>query len=236
MEFSLIIPLWNEGKNVEPLIEMLVESRMFERGMKEVLLIDNGSTDETAKVVEKHTKNISWITVYNLDENLNYGGGVYYGITKSETDLVAYIPGDLQVSTKDLEKVWLAYKKQCKYYGDKIFVKGHRITREDPLQTQFVSHVYTFLANVILGLKIKDVNGLPKLFNKEILNHLPSPRAINFVFDTQLLLASRKLSWHIEEVEVTFHGRREGVSSWSGKRFKVYWETIKQIVSMRGFK
>lgn len=235
MQFSLIIPLWNEAKNISELTRMLIDSGLNEIGMGEVILVNNGSSDDTESVIKDCIHGHDWFTVHNLQENLNYGGGVYHGIINSKFDLVAYIPGDMQVSAKDLITVWNRYKVEEHQHGSSLFVKGHRTVREDPFQTQLVSHVYTFLANSVLGLRVKDVNGLPKLFDKKIIGHLPSPRAINFVFDTQLLLASRLQNWCIVEVPVTFHGRREGVSSWSGKRFQVYWTTFKQIISMRKF-
>lgn len=233
MQFSLIVPLWNEAKNLPALVAMLEASGLHENGMAEAVLVNNGSTDDTRRLIEGFAEEKPWIKPLHLPQNLNYGGGVYEGCRHASSDVYAYIPGDLQVSANDLAKVWETFRALSGSGGSSLLVKGVRTKREDPLHTQVVSVVYTFLANTALGLRIRDVNGLPKMFHRDLLGLLPPERAVDFVFDTQLILAARGAGWIIEEVPVTFHGRREGVSSWSNKRMNIYWSTLRQIMLMR---
>ncbi len=227
--YSLIVPLWNEAANVEQLVSAIFDEKLHQKGMVELVLVNNGSTDSTAEIIERLANTYDEIQALHLKENLNYGGGVYAGARHAAAEFICYIPGDLQVMPDDVEKV----SKAAIALPNNSITKGVRVTRFDPLQTRVVSQVYTSLSNIILGLQIKDVNGLPKFFHRSLLDLLPEERMTSFLLDSQLLATGRANGWNILEVPVVFHGRREGVSSWSQKRFQVYIRSIREMFRIR---
>jgi glycosyltransferase involved in cell wall biosynthesis len=231
MKFSLVIPLWNEGHNVESLVEVISKSGLHHAGMNELVLVNNGSNDNTAELVDLAANKHKWILPVHLPLNLNYGGGVYEGFKYAKEDILCYIPGDLQVLPDDVLKIFNCYKENS--HNSNIFVKGNRVKRFDSRQNQFVSSVYTWLANRFLGLKVEDVNGLPKMFSRDLVDLIPAERMKSFVFDSQLLSVARTNKWKIYEIGVTFHARREGVSSWSKKRLRIYLQVLMQILRLR---
>lgn len=235
MKFSLIIPLWNEGDNVAELIRVIADSGLMQLGMEELILVNNGSSDNTGVLVDEGARQHSWIVPVHLEQNHNYGGGVYEGFKRARSSLFCYIPGDLQVMPDDVIKVFQSF---CASSAPKhkLFVKGNRTVRHDPFQTQLVSRVYTFLANMILDLRIKDVNGLPKMFHRSLMDLVPAERMKTFVFDSQIISLARMHDWVIEEVPVTFHSRREGVSSWSRKRMQIYVLVFRQLLKLRALR
>jgi hypothetical protein len=68
------------------------------------------------------------------------------------------------------------------------------------------------------------------------LDLLPAERMKSFVFDSQLLSIARTHCWAIDEIPVTFHSRRKGVSSWSSKRLKIYFQVLRQIIKLRSLR
>jgi hypothetical protein len=56
---------------------------------------------------------------------------------------------------------------------------------------------------------------------------------INFVLDAQLMYCARRSGWDIDEIDVTFHRRASGVSSWSGRRVRVYLRSLRDLVRVR---
>jgi glycosyltransferase involved in cell wall biosynthesis len=236
MNFSLVIPLWNEGGNVTELIRAIADSGLPEAGMQELILVNNGSSDATGALVDEGAARHPWIVPVQLAQNHNYGGGVYEGFKHARCEVLCYIPGDLQVMPDDVLRVHRAFAAHPAASTSTLFVKGHRTVRHDPLQTRCVSRVYTVLANLVLGLRVKDVNGLPKMFHRGLMDQVPAERMKTFVFDSQILSLARRDGWTLHEIPVTFHSRREGVSSWSRKRMQVYAQVLRQIVRLRGLR
>ncbi len=235
VQFDLVIPLWNESKNISHLIEAIEAVALPAKGLRKAILLNNGSQDNTADVVNALSQKYSWVQPVHLSENKNYGGGVMEGMRYTRAPYVGYVPGDNQIQADDILKVWqqlkdALYKHPLKY---KLFMKGVRTTRLDPFSTQLTSVIYTLGAKLFLGLGVRDVNGLPKLFHRSLLDLLPEFRMTTFSLDAQLLDVASRNHWSFEEVPVTFHARREGVSSWSGKRLKTYWLTFQNIMRIR---
>jgi len=235
-QLDLIVPLYNEEKNIDSLVEIIADSKLVKEGiLGKALLVNNGSSDRTQAKVDVAAAHFSWIKPIHLVYNLNYGGGIYAGLCQASAEYLAYIPGDLQVHIDDLEKIWSITEQQISEGGgQKLLVKGYRKTRKDPLSMRVVSAVYSKICNAILDLGVRDTNGLPKLFHRSLVSLLPAERFKTFVFDVQILLTARVNDWSIIEVPVVFHARREGVSSWSGKRLRTYSHTFRQILKLRG--
>jgi len=232
LKFSLIIPLWNEEKNIVELVRAINDGALMQNGMAELILVNNGSNDATGKLIEAEAQKNSWIVTVHLSENQNYGGGVYEGLKCAKSELCCYIPGDLQVMPDDVIKVYQSLRFS-NHDQSKLFIKGWRKIRFDSLQTRIVSRVYNSLTNIFLGLHVKDVNGLPKMFYRNLVNLVPSERMKSFCFDAQLLAVARANNWIVEEIPVTFYNRREGVSKWSGKRITTYIRVFLQILKLR---
>jgi NDP-sugar pyrophosphorylase family protein/quercetin dioxygenase-like cupin family protein len=230
-QLGVVIPLWNEEKNIDKLVEMIARSDLLNMGLKEVILVNNASIDRTGGLIEKWKEKYPWIKTLHLEKNQNYGGGIFEGMKISTAEALSFIPGDLQISASDLAKVWAAYLSKSKKQS--VLFKGMRTVRKDGISTKIVSRVYTFLSNRLLNLGVNDINGLPKVFNRKLLDSLPQEKMKTFVFDAQILYTAKLNGWDIVEVPVTFHARREGVSSWSGKRIKTYIESFKQLKRLK---
>src|SRR5207253_1789986 len=127
--FSLVIPLWNEGRNVRQLVQAIADSGLPQEGLNELVLVNNGSSDDTGALVDDAAARHAWIVPVHLPGNENYGGGVYEGFRRATCDVLCYIPGDLQVMPDDVQKVWRAF--QAAPEADKMFVKGYRTVRHD---------------------------------------------------------------------------------------------------------
>jgi glycosyltransferase involved in cell wall biosynthesis len=228
--FSLVIPLYNEEGSLRQLVSEIYKTSLLENGLKEIFLIDNGSSDSTRSLLVDICKDKKAITPIYLDQNINYGGAILYGLKFANTKYSAYMPGDLQVHPADLEKMWLILK--CKPKGLLLY-KGIREVRLDSKDMKRISKVYSLLVSFILGIPLQDVNGLPKIFDTSLVSKIKAPVSKTFVFDAQLLFTAFKNNFIVTEVDVSFHARSEGVSSWSGKRFRVYFQSIIQLILIR---
>lgn len=231
---SLVIPLYNEQANVETLVERIRTSGLLESGLKELILVENGSQDHTNELVKELAAKHPWIVPVFLNPNQGYGGGVYQGLIKATGSYAGYICGDLQISPEDTLKVWQTLTRFISETGNQEVVgKGVRTLRLDGWSMKITSFVYTRLANRLLNLSIRDLNGLPKIFPASLLQHIPKARLKTFTFDAQLLSLASRRGIPVIEVPVCFYARRKGVSSWSQKRLQIYRQTIMDLLFLR---
>ncbi len=226
---ALIIPLYNESGNIERLQSEIINN--FEANEVQVLLINNGSTDSTAnKIRDAVKKDQSLFKFLNLDRNHGYGGGVRHGFQGIKSDWVCWIPGDLQVKPAEVNHIWKYIKEHnCR----NTIVKGLRTSREDSLTNFIVSKIYTWFGNILLGLRIKDLNALPKFFPSDFIRSLPDKMESSFVFDAEMLYLAKLSGLGVIELPVGWYKRHSGLSSWSGRKFKVYWQTFLCLEAIR---
>lgn len=233
-EVTIVIPLWNEAENVEALVEMLSQVSAVRHGQGKVILVNNGSIDRTGDLAAQMAMTRAWLKVVHLPANLNYGGGILQGCRQAETPYLCFIPGDLQYAADDVDRVLKRLEEHhAQGRGASILVKGSRRERRDGAAASFVSSTYTLASNAVLRLGVRDVNGLPKAFHRALLEALPPLAMHTFVLDAQLLYCARLSGWEIDEVNVTFHRRAAGKSSWSGKRIRVYLKSLGQLFQVR---
>jgi dolichol-phosphate mannosyltransferase len=231
---GIVVPLWNEAGNIAGLVDLLGSTRAVREMGARAILVNNGSADRTGALLDELAATRPWMQVVHLAQNRNYGGGILEGCRQSAQEYLCYIPGDLQYSGEDTDRVIERLREHHGAgRGGRVMVKGKRVTRLDGAAQAFVSGTYTALARTVLGLPVQDINGLPKAFHRSLLSALPDDPMINFMLDAQLMYCARRSGWDIDEIDVTFHRRASGVSSWSGRRVRVYLRSLRDLVRVR---
>ena len=117
---SLIIPCYNEEKNIKPLFDEV--SRLQKKIDLEFIVVNNGSEDKTEKEINIFKKKIKYIKVVKVKKNIGFGNGVKKGLQKSTSDIICYTHGDLQVKMSNILTAYKIYKsKKKKEYFCKRF-------------------------------------------------------------------------------------------------------------------
>ena len=230
--YSLIITLFNEQDNILELFDKILSLKLTKYGLDELVLVDNGSIDKTSKIIKELESKYSWIHAVYLKVNQNYGGGILHGINNSKNNIVAIIPGDLQICPSELKKLFQLYiTKNTK--TNRLLIKGKRDSRDDSAFMRIVSYIYNKLASFIFGIKPIDINGLPKIFNKKLVNSLRTNVNKSFLFDLELILTCIDNNYDILESSVKLVDRRSGKSSWSGKRLKTCIQIFYEMIRLK---
>ena len=113
---SLIIPCYNEQDNLPLLFKKLLKIQVK---FNEIILVDNGSTDNTSLIIENFIKNNdSCIKILKLKKNIGYGNGIMSGIRKSSGKIIAWTHADLQTDPQDVVD---AYEYFMSKNGDSNF-------------------------------------------------------------------------------------------------------------------
>ena len=94
MDFSLVIPCFNEEGTIKLILEK-TKNPFIENNI-ELILVNNGSTDNTRNILNDLIKNYPHAKCINLDNNIGYGGGILKGLSQCKGDIIGWTHADLQ--------------------------------------------------------------------------------------------------------------------------------------------
>lgn len=206
MNISIIIPFYNEAKNIPTLLSELTET-MDKEGLEyEVVLVDDGSEQK----VESQKSKAENVRLFTHKKRMGKGEALRTGVRNAKGDVIFFMDGDLQDDPADIPKF---LNKMKEGYDIVNGVRGKR--KENPL-----IKTYSKIANSVLhGLfhsPFSDINCGFKLFKKEVLEEIPL-YGNNFRF---LPLAGYYRGYKVSEVAVNNRKRIHGVSKFgAGKVF-----------------
>ena len=204
MDISLIIPCYNEAQNLPSLIHRC--EKLIEKVPMEIILGDNGSTDDTAGIIAKHTH----IKMVSVENNEGYGKGILEGLRFAKGDILAWTHADLQTDPSDL----IEGIKFFQYADDPktIFVKGKRHGR--PIIDLFFTFGMSIFETILLKKFLWDINAQPTIFHKSFYDkwHLP-PK--DFSLDLYTYFMAKKSKLTIKRFPVEFSNRLYGESNWN---------------------
>ena len=123
MKFSLIIPCYNEADSLPLLLDRCKEVTSLPD--VEVILVDNGSTDNIPQVLLDLVPNYPGCRSVRVEKNQGYGFGILTGLRASKGDILGWTHADMQTDPRDV----LRGLKLFEQNGNDIFVKGRRCGR-----------------------------------------------------------------------------------------------------------
>lgn len=103
---SLVIPLYNEAANAQKVAKELIEELSKEYISYELVLVNNGSKDNTGHILSKLAKSNPEIKIVTVPVNQGYGWGVINGLRWASGDYLGFMGGDGQIEPGDVSKVF----------------------------------------------------------------------------------------------------------------------------------
>jgi len=229
MKISLVVPAYNEVDSIENLF--LLVSRFSEicSAHVELFVVENGSLDSTRVTLSKLSKlSHPFVTrILELDVNVGYGGALKKGLTSSSFETVMLLPADGKYSLEALLKCYQMYVER---EATNLMVKGNRTSRNDPKTIRLLSFLYTSISNILFRNSLKDVNGLPKVFNRSLIVEHIEILPNNACFDAGLIALWRKNGGDFYEIPVHFEQQFFASTSWAGKRFRVSFSMFAELL------
>ncbi len=220
MNFTIIVPLYNEAENINQLNTELIgslEKIENEVSKFEIIYVDDGSIDETFNTLKNLKNSIKTIILKN-NKNLSQSKSILNGIEVSSYNNIILLDGDLQNDPEDIIKMIATYMKK-----EKVFVHGFRKNRNDPYLSKILpSKIANFIVRKMTNSKILDHGCSLKIFDKEMID-------INSFFGDFHRLFAAQISKDIEiiEVEVNHRPRTMGKSNYGFERvFRVLIDLI----------
>jgi glycosyltransferase involved in cell wall biosynthesis len=197
-EISIIIPVFNQGPAISALLSKTREFINTIFSNYELILVDDGSTDNTLACLEKEQTLSSNLRLISYPINRGKGYAVREGILQSTGDLVVFIDGDLEISL-DTMKAYINAVQDCDLV---IASKTHPLsTFIAPLSRRFLAKSFNFLVRTIIGMKYKDTQTGLKVGRGEILRRIFKIMTVSrYAFDVELLALSDLCHLRIKEL------------------------------------
>ncbi len=224
MKLSIIIPCYNEGENLPKLLIAYAES--ISRSDIEILLVNNGSTDNTAEILTQLLpKYESFLKVLTVPINQGYGHGIITGLKAATGEFIGWTHGDLQTPPKDVLH-GLALIEQNGNRPD-LYIKGRRTDR--PVFDQFFTLGMSVFETLYLKTRLYDINAQPNFFHHSFFKTWKNPPT-DFALDLYTLYQAKKQGLEIIRFKAPFLKRQHGVSKWNTGLLSK-WKFLKRTIS-----
>ena len=208
MKLSIIIPVFNEERTIKELINRVLRVPLPYKIEKEIIVVNDGSTDNTYKILQEFTDNIKLIA---HEENRGKGTAIRAGIKESTGDLVIIQDADLEYNPSDYGTLLapIVNKKSKVVYGTRLSNYPLKLWGENKtvMPIHLIANKFlTFLTNLIYGSKLTDMETCYKLFTRTLLEKL-NLKSEKFDFEPEVAAKILKRNKKIAEVPITVNPR-----------------------------
>jgi dolichyl-phosphate beta-glucosyltransferase len=214
LSISVIVPVYNEENRINACLQRLRSYCINKSWDFEIIVVEDGSSDNTTKIVKKYKSLDSRISLLSLPARLGKGGSIAAAaLLSSSKEYMAYLDADLAADPSELDRM-------VPYLGDHDIVIGSRILRDNlprikrPFHRALFSQLYSRIFRILFRMPIYDAQCGIKLFRSIILPELLRKTTISgFAFDTDLIVTAYSLGMSIKEIPVNWvHGKSSTVN------------------------
>jgi glycosyltransferase involved in cell wall biosynthesis len=206
MKFSLVIPCYNEAANLPLFLARC--NGLIQRPGVEVILVDNGSTDDTSAVLRDLLPSYLGCRSVRVEKNQGYGFGILSGLASASGRILGWTHADMQTDPKDL----LRGIELFELHGDNIFVKGRRYGRS-LTDVAFTIGMSVF-ETLLLATPLWDINAQPTMFPRTLYKRwCIAPH--DFSLDLYAYYHALRLGLPVYRFPVRVNARAHGSSHWN---------------------
>jgi len=199
LDLSITIPAYNEEENLDFTIHNIVDIFNKNNVSFELIIVDNGSTDNSFAVIHKLKKEIPEVESIKIYPNIGYGNGVIQGLKIAKGDILGFIPADGQIKPEDVLKIYLRVKE-----SDIDICKGIRVVRNDDFVRKLISFIYNSAFKLMFHCPYRDINSPPKIFKRNFYEAV-NLKSKDWFLDAEIMLKAYWGKYKVEEVPVVFY-------------------------------
>ncbi|RLF25417.1 MAG: hypothetical protein DRM97_01805, partial [Thermoprotei archaeon] len=196
---SIVMPVYRGARYIDKSIDIV--SRFMNRMGRpyEILVVDDGSDDNTREVAEMMARELDCVKVLGYERNRGKGYAFIYGALRSKGDVVVLLDADLDIPP---QQVAILLKAIDRGADIAITNKWHRLSKtRASLLRKFMSRAFNLLVRFLLGLSFRDTQTGAKAFRREaLLRIIKNLYVKRYAFDVEVLYVAKKLGYMVVEV------------------------------------
>jgi glycosyltransferase involved in cell wall biosynthesis len=211
MNLSVIIPVYNEVKNIEEIIKRVQATKL----VSEIVIVDDGSQDGTRDLLNNLGSGES-LNVILHEKNQGKGAAVVTGMRAAKGDVILIQDADLEYDPRDYPALLRPIEEGLAdvVYGSRFLGAAHRVTM---FWHQVANQLLTLMTNILYNSILTDMETGYKVFKREVIDGL-TIHSKRFNFEPEFTAKILKRKYRIFEVPITFNPRDYA----DGKKIKLY--------------
>ncbi|MCD4783660.1 MAG: glycosyltransferase family 2 protein [Candidatus Eremiobacteraeota bacterium] len=201
---SVVIPAYNEEKRIGSTLDGIIEYFGGKNKSMEIIVVDDGSTDETAKIVNEYAEKHSFIHLIKKEKNEGKALAVKDGVLSAKGEFILFSDADLSTPINELKSLMKPIREEKA--GVSIAsraILGSKVETHQPFYREFMGKFFNRLVQFLALPGVFDTQCGFKLFTREAAQDIfPRMTVTNFSFDVEILAIARARDYHIAEVPV----------------------------------
>ena len=220
---SLCMPAFNEAENITGTLEgaCIVLPHFIEDF--EVVVVDDGSSDNTAEVIQRFAADHPQVRLVSHEKNRGYGAAVSTGLRAAAGDLIMFTDSDGQFSLLDLP-IFLSRLEKFDV------VAGYRFDRADSAVRKFNAWAWTRLINFLFGVPLRDLDCAFKLFRREDIEKMKMNTG-GAAINAEIMMQCFKRGLKVCELPVTHYACYAGEQT--GANLRVVFRAFRELSEVR---
>ena len=206
MKLSILIPVYNERTVVERSLSLVLAAPLPENMERELVIVDDCSTDGTYAILERFAAAHSEIKLYRHEKNAGKGAAVRTAISKATGDFSLIQDADMEYDPSEYP---ILLRPLLQGHADAVFGSRYMAgeqTRILPFWHSMINKGLTLISNMFCNLNLTDMETCYKVFRTDLLKSIPI-RSDRFGFEPEIVMKSAKRKFRIYEVPISYHGR-----------------------------
>lgn len=202
---SVFFPAYNDANSIGKLIADAMHTLPSLTDDFEIIVINDGSRDETLEVLQNLAENCRHLRIVNHEVNKGYGAALQSGFRAAAKDLIFYTDGDGQYDVRELPRLFELLTENV------AVVNGYKLDRADKINRKVIGGFYNRLAHFLFSLPIRDVDCDFRLIRREFSDKIALHSTSGSIC-VELIYKLKTKGANFKEVGVNHYARQFGKS------------------------
>jgi glycosyltransferase involved in cell wall biosynthesis len=233
---TAFFPAYNDGGTIPSMVLTALLTMRQVSDDYEVVVVNDGSADYTADVLEELATRYPELHVIHHPHNRGYGAALRSGFSAASKEWLFYTDGDAQYDPRELAALVAALN------DDVDVVNGYKITRHDPLSRRIIGRLYHHFVQLAFGFKLRDVDCDFRLIRRSIFDEIELESDTGTIC-LEMVKKFQDAGYVFTEVPVHHYHRQYGVSQFFNWRrlvrtarhlWMLWWKLVVRKEHLRG--